>query len=143
VYKPSSAAPPRPEGEVLQLVALSDERVVGAVSCVLGYDGIHLLGLAVDPPFQRRGIARQVVTAVEDIARQRKLSRITLWTIRETGNVPVFERLGFRCVKERPALGARSIRDEALREVFMEREAAGMDWTRGVRPDVPREPNVR
>jgi putative acetyltransferase len=103
VYRPTPAA--IAGGHALRagcetLVAELDGELVGVVRLRGdGDDTLQLFGLFVDEAHRRRGVARALVAA----ACERDYARIALHTIAETGNVPIFERLGFVTVAEQPA----------------------------------------
>ena len=72
-------------------------------------DGVaHLIEIDVDPAFQGRGLARRLIAAVEDWARDRALRELTLTTYRDAPwNAPYYARLGFAVFDpgpERPGL---------------------------------------
>ena len=71
------------------------DRIVGIVEYVTREASIYVRGLAVHPEFRRQGVARAMLSEVARVARQLNLSKLTLSTIRETGNPAIFERLGF------------------------------------------------
>ena len=81
------------------LVAELGGEVVGVVRLRADGDTLQLFGLFVDEAHRRRGVARALVAA----ACERAYARIALHTIAETGNVPIFERLGFVTVAVQPA----------------------------------------
>ncbi|PAQ08548.1 GNAT family N-acetyltransferase [Mesorhizobium temperatum] len=77
--------------------ALKDGRTVGCVFVLERADDFYIGKLAVEPDFQGQGIARQLMQAVEDLARNRGKPAIELQTrIELTGNHAAFARLGFR-----------------------------------------------
>ena len=103
-----------------QLVAVEGGRVVGTVTCDDRGGEVHLRNLAVDPGHQRRGVARQLIETAHERALELGRGCLTVETIRETGNVEIFERLGFDVVRERPsqlmeASGGRPVTDVLLR----------------------------
>jgi GNAT superfamily N-acetyltransferase len=118
VYRPTPAALTRKrELAVLpRLVALVDDQVVGTVEYALGDDRLHLMGLFVAAAHRQTGVARALVEQLAKLADRRPLS---LNTIRETGNVPIFERLGFAIVSEAPACDV--IGKTELHDVLMTR----------------------
>ncbi len=63
-----------------------------------------------------------MVEHVGERAREARLRALSLYTIEQTGNVPIFERLGFRRMHEVPVGWAVSVCGEELREVYMEKE---------------------
>ncbi len=82
----------------VQLVAIGDGRVLGGVACRFGGERLHLQSLQVLPTRHRRGVARRLIEGAGELASHRGAARLTLETIRQTGNVPIFERLGFQIV---------------------------------------------
>jgi GNAT superfamily N-acetyltransferase len=127
IYRPTKAARAGKsllDRELKRIVALVDDQVVGTVQYRIVGNCLHLVGLAVHPEYQRRGIARRLVESLDALARQFCLHKLSLYTIRETGNVPIFERLGFRAVAEKPDELAESDTHDQLIEVYMERTVA-------------------
>ena len=75
-------------------VATVDRQVVGTVSCV-DYDGVAYVGLmTVDPRFQRRGIARRLMSEVLAWLDRRR-SGVALLDATDFG-APLYEQLGFQ-----------------------------------------------
>jgi ribosomal protein S18 acetylase RimI-like enzyme len=112
VYRPSAAAiARRGASSARRLVAIDgDDALVGT----LEHDAGHVVGLFVHGEHRRHGVARELLAAIG--------GRASLYTIRETGNVTIFERLGFRVVRERPAVDYVPVGSHAtLHEVYMER----------------------
>ena len=103
-----------------QLVAVHGRQIVGTVSYDQRGDKLHLRSLAVDPVWQRRGIGRALIAHVVQLARSRGASRLSLYTVVETGNVPVFERFGFRLVCTEPACGLEPVGEASISEAYME-----------------------
>jgi ribosomal protein S18 acetylase RimI-like enzyme len=127
VYRPREAETTRKaekDSRYCRLVAEHQGRVVATVEYRLEETALHIRGLAVDPAFQGRGFARRVVEELAGIARARGRRSLTLYTIRETGNVALFERLGFRVVGEEVASWCESDRFDKLHEDRMERPVA-------------------
>jgi GNAT superfamily N-acetyltransferase len=102
-----------------RLVAEIDERVVGVVQYRIAGTRLSLLGLGVDPAARRRGVAAALVRHLECIARDRGCTTMALHTVRETENVPIFERLGFAVASEEPTDLFVSERFSELIEVVM------------------------
>lgn len=106
-----------------RLVALDGDEIVGTVEYeVLPGDRLHLINLGVREDQRKRGVARHIVEAAARIAKAADAHLLSLYTIRETGNVQVFERLGFIVVREGAALDYVS--EQPLNEVYMERALA-------------------
>jgi hypothetical protein len=65
-----------------------------------------------------------MVESLAEKASSMGLAKLSLFTVRETGNVPIFEHLGFKVVREEPAQDIESATGSPLREVYMERTLA-------------------
>ncbi|MCA9097791.1 MAG: GNAT family N-acetyltransferase [Planctomycetaceae bacterium] len=99
--------------------------IIGSVEYEVLEDQLSMMALAVHPEWRRRGIARLLIAKLREIGRDRGVSRLTLWTILETGNVPIFEQLGFRVVQVENADLFESDQFEELEEAFMELRLSG------------------
>lgn len=91
---------PTQRGPLVRLVAEEAGRIRGTVGYAIDHDTIALSRLFVDPDHLRRGIGTALVHAVGAVARSLHLASVTLATVRETGNIPFFARLGFAIVEE-------------------------------------------
>lgn len=107
--------------EGTRLVAEIDGRLVATVQFDCHQEHVHVIGLAVHPDFQRLGIARRVIDRIAAEAPSLGYNLIVLDTIRETGNVPLFEKLGFRVFDEGVTSCFTSEVYPVLHEVKMER----------------------
>jgi len=127
IYRPVGEAAARQverAREGTRLVAEVDGRIVGTVQYAVHQDHVHVIGLAVHPEAQRIGIARALLVWIASLAPSLGRNTVRLDTIRETGNVEVFERMGFRAVKESVPTWCTSDDYPKLHEVTMERPAA-------------------
>jgi predicted N-acetyltransferase YhbS len=124
----------RPTGEVAarqaerakegtRLVAVIDGQVVATVQFDSHQEHVHLIGLAVHPGFQRMGVARRLIDWVAAYAPTLGHDLVVLDTIKETGNVPLFEKLGFRVFDESVTTLFVSDTCPELHEVKMKRRA--------------------
>jgi predicted N-acetyltransferase YhbS len=104
-----------------RLVADDRDQIVGTVCFRVVDVCLRVMALAVQPECRRRGIARALVDRLVTIAKDRECRALTLYTVTQTGNVPVFERLGFKLVGEQPDTYSISLSGEPLREAYMER----------------------
>ncbi|KAB7619488.1 GNAT family N-acetyltransferase [Alkalilimnicola sp. S0819] len=103
------------------LVAISEGRVIGTVEYI-GCPAVVLVrGLAVHPALRRRGVARQLMAAIEEIAIARRKQRLTLDTIKETGNPKVFEQFGFVTYHEAPADRFEGLEGQQVTQTSMQR----------------------
>jgi predicted N-acetyltransferase YhbS len=77
--------------------AMKGGRTVGCIFALERANDFYVGKLAVEPGFQGEGIGRQLMQAIEDLARSRGKPAIELQTrIELTGNHAAFARLGFR-----------------------------------------------
>ena len=132
IYRPTREAiemkrrrPPAPRLIAIHTKQLDENlqnagMIVGSVEYEVLDDQLSMMALAVHPEWRRRGIARLLIAKLREIGRDRGVSRVTLWTILETGNVPIFEQLGFRVVQVEKADLFESDQFEELEEAFME-----------------------
>jgi ribosomal protein S18 acetylase RimI-like enzyme len=122
VYRPTAAAfqaRTALDGALRRLVAVLDGRVVGTVRYRVEGERLSLLALGVHPSFRLRGVARALVRQLEAIAAEAQCTAITLYTILQTGNVAVFERLGFEIESEAPTPLFEGEHHQTLTEVSM------------------------
>lgn len=105
-----------------RLVVVDGEEIVGTVQYELLGQRLHLINLGVLAERRRAGVARHLVDALVQIATAAGANRLSLYTIRETGNVDVFTRLGFKPMRE--GLGLDYVSEQPLHEVYMERMLA-------------------
>jgi GNAT superfamily N-acetyltransferase len=123
IYRPTAAARRQRAGldqRLRRLVATLDGRLVGTVQYYLRDESLAFLGFAVHPECRRRGVARALLAELETVARSHDLLKITLYTIRETGNVSIFRALGYTIEGEEVAsLFERVDSQQAITEVSM------------------------
>ncbi|HYF51766.1 MAG TPA: GNAT family N-acetyltransferase [Planctomycetota bacterium] len=124
VYRPNHAALQRRQalGEnAVTLVALIQNQIVGVVRYREESPRLHVFGLAVDERFRRRSVARVLLEEIASRAVAGSFQCVSLFTIRQTGNVSIFERLGFEVVREQDDDTSISESGAVLTEVYMER----------------------
>ena len=83
-----------------RLIAILNGEIVGTVQYDCHEKHVHIIGLAVHPNHQKKGIARQLVQHIVDLAPGLGYNTVVLDTIRETGNVKIFQRMGFEVFEE-------------------------------------------
>jgi len=106
--------------EGTRLIALINQQIAGTVQLANHQNHAHVIGLAVHPAFRQQGIARQLIQHSLQYAREWNHDTIVLETIKETGNIPLFEKLGFQVSHERITDDFASKQFERLHEVRME-----------------------
>jgi len=121
VYSPTQTAISNQPKNTAYVVAKIGQTVVGTLQYFDEGDRIYLFDVAVDPKYRRQGIARNLIEFVSDTARSLGHKIISTRTIKETGNVEIFERLGFRIVGEETAKWCFSDSYPTLHDVYLER----------------------
>lgn len=107
-----------------RLVATCDGRVVGTVQYWVEDRIVRVIGLGVHPEYRRQGVARSLLQALEAIGNQHQAVAVRLHTVRETGNVEVFQRLGFSIIAEQEDLFSESDVYSRLTDVEMEKRCS-------------------
>jgi ribosomal protein S18 acetylase RimI-like enzyme len=103
-----------------RLAAVADGRVVGTVQYYVKNKRYHLLGMAVREEYRSRGVGRALVDFAVKLARAKRSTAVRISTVKETGNVPIFERLGFRVINETPDNHFIGVNGEPVIDVEME-----------------------
>ena len=125
VYRPTESAVARKKKKsqsLTRLVALKRNRIIGTVQYGIEQDRLHIIGLMVHPDYRRLGAARELIVAMNEIARSRQLRALSLYTVEQTGNVPIFEKLGFVTISRHEAVDFASEKYKSLTEFYMERD---------------------
>ncbi|HBA54271.1 GNAT family N-acetyltransferase [Syntrophorhabdus aromaticivorans] len=102
-----------------RLVALNDDIIIGTVQYRLENQSLRVIGLGVHTDHRRKGVARSLMSHLKEIAEREKTTALRLHTIKETGNVEVFTRLGFIVVAEQEDELMESDTFEKLTDVEM------------------------
>lgn len=127
IYRPTSEAEARQAeraNEGTRLVAEINQQIVGTVQFASHTKHVHVIGLAVHPDFHRRGVARRMIEWIVTRTPSFGHNIVALETIKETGNVPMFEELGFKVVREAVATWCISDNYTKVHDVTMERNVA-------------------
>ena len=122
IYCPSAALQLREAREMnrRELVAECDGQICGAVFYEVHDERVHLQSLAVDPMWQRRGIARALIEHAARRCQSLGARSLSLFTVVETGNVTIFERLGFRVTSMASPSDLEPVSTINLTEAYME-----------------------
>jgi ribosomal protein S18 acetylase RimI-like enzyme len=124
-YRPKRGVTSAPAigNDLKRLVALINEKIVGTVRYSIDENRLHLLGLMVHPDFHHQGIAKELVRYLTERAEDQNIKILSLYTIKETGNVNIFEKMGFKVVRMESAdIWAESDVFNCLTDVYMQKE---------------------
>lgn len=122
-YRPNRKAlshKKRISDDLRRLVAERDGQIVGTTQYFVDGDAIRVIGLGVDSDFRRRGVARALLREIANLARARGLSLVVTRTVMQTGNVPVFQALGFEVLSKQPDEYSVSLTGQQLTEVDLQ-----------------------
>lgn len=119
---------PRPDAKQIgtdvpytRIVGIKDGIVVGMATYEVEGDALYFGSLGVLETFRCQGIARSLVEHIENVARETGFFKISCATIEETGNVPIFEKLGFTVISREKADKFESVSGAPIHEVKMEK----------------------
>lgn len=104
-----------------RLVALSAGQVVGMVTFEVDGKALYFGSLGVLENFRRQGIATAIVVHLEQTAKSQGFKKLTCATVKETGNVQIFEKLGFSVISSQLSDKFVSVNGEPVFEVRMEK----------------------
>lgn len=124
-YQPNKAAienRQRVARSLYCLVATVDEQVIGVVRYFTENESVRVIGLGVHPDFRLRGVARELLGCLAKMARKDGMTCLRLYTIKETGNVEIFHKMGFRVVAEHEDRLSVSDKYPTLTDVEMQLE---------------------
>lgn len=104
-----------------RLVAVSDGTIIGTVRYHVEEQSLRVIGLGVHPNSRHRGVARELIQFLERIGRTEGVTCLHLYTVKQTGNVDIFKRLGFNVIAERADDFSESDIYSELTDVEMEK----------------------
>ena len=126
-YRPNNLSGSGPEKSIEKLeslVAIENARVVGVVEYKIEENCIYFQGLAVDPIFHKQGIARNIIETLESTARESGKRKLTMATIEETGNIRIFEKVGFSVTSRKASKSFQGNDCKEVHIVTMEKNIA-------------------
>lgn len=100
-----------------------NHQLVGIIKVKLSGKTLNLSTLAVMPEYRKKGVARSLILEAE---RMSNAGLLSVWCVEQTGNVEIFEALGFK-VAERIESDIFELADSSnvkAIEVRLERQAA-------------------
>lgn len=108
-----------------KVVALDNaDMVVGVAECIVCPLALYVQGVAVASTHRQRGVAGALLVHIAKIAVGNGRSIVQLATIKETGNVEIFKRLGFDVIEERIAERFLGLHGQPVTEVTLQLHVA-------------------
>ena len=125
---------PKPQAEIVsannsspnsRVVAVDHvDTVIGVAECIAHPFALYVQGIAVAPTHRRRGVASALLGYIATLAVDLGLPALQVATIKETGNVEVFKRLGFAVIEERTSERFLGQHGQPVTEVTLKRHVA-------------------
>ena len=91
IYKPKDNAAPATSPGIRVVAETADRRIIGTVRYEIDADKVCLRGLAVEGRHRRAGIAAALVRDCQGVATSAGVRVLSLYTIKETGNIGFFD----------------------------------------------------
>lgn len=110
-----------PPSDTTRVLALVDGQPAGVTTYYTEDDRLHLMRFGTHADFRGKGVARAMVEYLEELARGLGFRKLSVYTIGECGVVPVYEKLGFSVVSEKPADWVESDKYDTLTDVYLEK----------------------
>lgn len=105
IYAPkprTEGVPPNHSSSGSRVVAVDHtDTLVGVAEWLAHPEALYVQGIAVAPMQRRRGVAASLLDHLAALAATMGLPALQVATIKETGNVEIFHRLGFAVIEER------------------------------------------
>ena len=121
-YERRLKAQPNLPNKYTILVATKNQTVVGTIQYHAENSLLHLFGLSVHEDFRRQGYAREIMNYLINFAKEQKLTTIRFNTMQITGNVQIFQRIGFSILSEKPSVLCEGLNGEPIVDVQMEKQ---------------------
>ncbi len=115
-----------------RLVAERDGTVVGTAQYFADGRAMRVIGLGVRGDFRRQGVARAIVAEIAGRAASLGLPSVVTRTVEQTGNVPIFEALGFKVTARCPDEYSESVTGGELTDVSLEMQVSDGGGSSGV-----------
>lgn len=120
--KPNAENVPQSQLHSSRIIAVDHtETIVGVAECVGRASALYVQGIAVAPTHRRRGVATDLLAHSASLAADAGLPALEIATIKETGNVEIFCRLGFLVIDERVSERFWSHDERPVTEVTLRR----------------------
>jgi ribosomal protein S18 acetylase RimI-like enzyme len=108
-----------------RVVAMDNaDTAIGVAECIVHPLALYVQGIAVASTHRRRGVARALLEHIATLAVDLGLPAVRVATIKETGNVEVFKRLGFDVIEERTSERFLGLHGQPVTEVTLKRHVS-------------------
>jgi len=97
------------------------DTVVGVAECITHPSALYIQSIAVAPTYRRCGVAGALLSYIATLAVDLGFPVLSVATIKETGNVEIFKRLGFAVAEERVSERFLGTHGQPVTEVGLKR----------------------
>lgn len=122
IYRPIKEKVGSQTEHLSRIVAISNNTVVGFAEYQSNADSLLVRGLAVSPDYRRQGIASSKMQHLLVEAKNVAKTEVLLSTIKETGNINIFSRMGFTVTSEVVSAAFESIHGDHVTLVNMRKK---------------------
>lgn len=100
VYKPVNKVVPNPKLSIGILVVADGDILIGTAEYINNEDNMYIQGIAVHQDYRKKGVCRMLIEEIRELAIKQNYEQLSLCVIEETGNVSVFEKIGFNVINK-------------------------------------------
>jgi ribosomal protein S18 acetylase RimI-like enzyme len=100
-----------------------DSTVVGVAEFFVRSSEVYAQGIAVAATHRQRGIATALLDHIVELAIGLAIPKVQVSTIKETGNVEIFKRMGFAVIEERISARFIGLDEQQVTEVSLQKSA--------------------
>jgi len=104
-----------------RIVAVADNKIVGVATYEVEGDFLYFGSLGVLTAYRKMGIAKKIISHIEEAAQSMGFSKIQCATMEKTGNVSIFEKIGFKKSSREITGKFESVDGEPIVEVYLEK----------------------
>jgi len=93
--------------------------VVGVAEFIIRTSEVYAQGIAVAASHRRHRVATALLSHIAALAAELSIPEIQVTTIKETGNVKIFKRMGFNMIEERTSERFLGLNEQPVTEVTL------------------------
>ncbi|GEM_PF-6824927 len=104
-----------------RIVAVADNKIVGVATYEVEGDFLYFGSLGVLSAYRKMEIAKKIISYIEEAAQTMGFSKIKCATMEKTGNVSIFEKIGFKKNSREITDKFESVDGDPVVEVYLEK----------------------
>ena len=102
------------------LVAFLNQVAIGTILFSIDNEILNVYGLSIHEDYRRRGFAKELGNYLLNFAKEKNLKAIRCNTMKETGNVEIFQEFGLAIINEKTSILCEGLNGEPIIDVQME-----------------------